>query len=107
MLSFMEQLLLMYRTLLTIPCWLLFYEGIGMGALLTSSMRGELPVSLSCAHRSDHASMPCHHTAEHIICVWMYGCADGAPWLQCYTCGSRSGIWRWRRRQRGPLQRLW
>ena len=45
-LSFMEQLLLIYRTLLTIPCWLLFYEGIGMGALLTSFMRGE-PLGLS------------------------------------------------------------
>ncbi|CAK0735440.1 hypothetical protein CVIRNUC_000581 [Coccomyxa viridis] len=38
--SFMEQLLLIYRTIATIPVWLLFYEGIGMGSLLTSLMRG-------------------------------------------------------------------
>ena len=47
-LSFMEQLLLIYRTIVTVPCWLLFYEGIGMGALLTSFMRGEPLVPLSC-----------------------------------------------------------
>ena len=41
-LSFMEQLLLMYRTVVSVPCWLLFYEGIGMGALLTSLIRGSL-----------------------------------------------------------------
>ncbi len=43
----MEQLLLIYRTVLTVPCWLLFYEGIGMGPLLTSFMRGEPRVRLS------------------------------------------------------------
>ena len=37
----MEQLLMIYRTIVTIPVWLLFYEGIGMGSLLTSLMRGE------------------------------------------------------------------
>lgn len=47
-LSFMEQLLLIYRTVVTVPCWLLFYESIGMGALLTSFMRGEPLVPLPC-----------------------------------------------------------
>ena len=46
----MEQLLLIYRTIVTVPCWLLFYEGIGMGSLLTSLMRG--------AH-SSHQQLPC------------------------------------------------
>ena len=37
----MEQMLLIYRAIVTIPCWLLFYEGIGMGSLLTSFMKGK------------------------------------------------------------------
>ena len=32
---------MIYRTIVTIPVWLLFYEGIGMGSLLTSLMQGE------------------------------------------------------------------
>lgn len=50
----MEQLLLIYRTIVTVPCWLLFYEGIGMGSLLTSLMRG--------AHPS-HQQLPCLSTS--------------------------------------------
>lgn len=45
-LSFMEQMLLIYRTIVTVPCWLLFYESIGLGSLLTSFMKGGPPALL-------------------------------------------------------------
>lgn len=41
---------MIYRTIVTIPVWLLFYEGIGMGSLLTSLMRGEKMLWLSSWH---------------------------------------------------------
>ena len=50
-LSFVEQMLLIYRTMVTIPCWLAFYEGIGMGSLLTSFMKGRpLVLLLALCH---------------------------------------------------------
>lgn len=40
-LAFLEQVLLMYRTIAAVPCWMLYYDSIGMGAFWTSSMHGE------------------------------------------------------------------
>ena len=40
MLSLVEQGVLMYRTLVTIPCWLFYFQSIGMGDVLTSCMNG-------------------------------------------------------------------
>ncbi|KAK9917011.1 hypothetical protein WJX75_009971 [Coccomyxa subellipsoidea] len=39
-LAFLEQVLLMYRTIAAVPCWMLYYDSIGMGAFWTSSMHG-------------------------------------------------------------------
>ncbi len=40
-LAFLEQLVLMYRTIAAVPCWLLYYDSLSMGAFWTSSMHGE------------------------------------------------------------------
>ncbi|CAL8467079.1 g6615 [Coccomyxa elongata] len=39
-LAFLEQLMGMYRTVATVPCWLLYYDSLNMGAFWTSSMHG-------------------------------------------------------------------
>lgn len=39
-LSLVEQFLLMYRTLATVPCWLLYFHSLAMGDILTSGMHG-------------------------------------------------------------------
>ncbi|EIE26740.1 hypothetical protein COCSUDRAFT_64636 [Coccomyxa subellipsoidea C-169] len=39
-LAFLEQLVLMYRTIAAVPCWLLYYDSLSMGAFWTSSMHG-------------------------------------------------------------------
>ena len=40
MLSLVEQAVLMYRTLVTVPCWLFYFQSLGMGDVLTSCMNG-------------------------------------------------------------------
>jgi hypothetical protein len=39
-LSLVEQFLLMYRTVATVPCWLLYFHSLAMGDILTSGMHG-------------------------------------------------------------------
>ena len=40
-LSLVEQVVLMYRTLVTVPCWLFYFQSIGMGDVLTSCLNGK------------------------------------------------------------------
>jgi len=40
-LAFVEQMQLMYRTIAAVPCWLLYYDSLSMGAFWTSGMHGE------------------------------------------------------------------
>lgn len=49
MLSLVEQFLLMYRTLATVPCWLLYFHSLAMGDILTSGMHGAAGAYLACS----------------------------------------------------------
>lgn len=41
-LSFLEQLLQMYRTVVTVPCWIMYYNSLGMGFFWTWCLHGAL-----------------------------------------------------------------
>ena len=80
--SFMEQLLLIYRTIATIPVWLLFYEGIGMGSLLTSLMRGEALLWWSFWHPCylrEPLSCLCWSTCPELACRSQPSCSEQPP----------------------------
>ena len=60
-LSLVEQVVLMYRTLVTIPCWLFYFQSIGMGDVLTSCMNG---IALPCA------TCFCYSFLQGLLATW-------------------------------------